>query len=363
LPLVCGLLVVLIGLIYGQTLRHDFLEWDDSDYVRDNPRVSHGLSIDSMLWSLSDGPFHEWHPLAVWSHMLDCDLYGLWPGGHHLTSVLFHAAASVLLLLALLRMTGDFWPAAMVAALFAVHPLHVESVAWVAERRDVLSALFFMLALLAYAGYVRRPSLLRYATVAAMLALGLMAKTMLVTFPLLLLLLDYWPLERFGVATSANAAAKPSLPAGRSARWRLIAEKLPLLALAVGAAGIEMTMHAQGHDPLTLGQKTANALVSCVAYLGQFLYPAGLVAFYQHPGESLPTWKPVAALSLLAAISAAALLARRRCPYVLVGWLWYLIVLAPVLGLVRVGAHAQADRYTYLSQIGLTIAVAWGAAD
>ena len=208
---VCGFLLLAVGLVFGQTLRHEFIPYDDDGYVYENPHVTAGLTLSGLWWALTDGPYSEWFPLTSLSHMLDCQLYGLNPAGHHLTNLLLHAASSVLLFLVLLRMTGDLWPSAWVAAVFAIHPLHVESVAWVAERRDVLSGLFFMLTLGAYALYAERPSLWRYLAVAGLFALGLMAKPMLVTVPFLLLLFDYWPLDRFRRAAGARPTGRIAL--------------------------------------------------------------------------------------------------------------------------------------------------------
>ncbi len=312
--------------------------------------------------------------------MLDCHFFGLNAHGHHATNVVLHAATAGLLLLVLRQMTDRAWPSTLAAALFAIHPLRVESVAWVAERKDVLSGLFFMLTLAAYVGYARRPfSLGRYLLAIGLYALGLMAKPMLVTLPLLMLLLDYWPLGRFR-AIGSNATSPPSnegasaggtnrreTPLGRpSSCWRLILEKLPFLALTVVSCLV--TVWAQGEevwsvDRLPLRCRIDNALVSYVAYLGQLFWPRGLVAFYPHPGTTLPVWKVAGAAVVLAGISAAALAGWRRRPYLLVGWLWCVGMLAPVIGLTQTGLQGMADRFTYLPQIGLDIALVWGASD
>ncbi len=231
-PVVCGLILLLVCLVFGQTLLNEFLDYDDDGFVYRNPQVTAGLTLSGFRYAMTDGPYGEWCPLTTLSHMLDCQLYGLDPTGHHLTNVLLHASSSVLLFLILLRMTRDLWPSAWVAAVFAIHPLHVESVAWLAERRDVLSGLFFMLTLGAYALYAEWPSLARYLAVAGCFALGLMSKPMLVTVPFLLLLLDYWPLGRLHKAPGTSSPAS-QLPVG----WRLVVEKLPLLALAALSCG------------------------------------------------------------------------------------------------------------------------------
>jgi tetratricopeptide (TPR) repeat protein len=356
---VCGFLVVAVLITFGRTLSQGFLNYDDSAFVYNQPHVFNGLSWSGVVWAFTEGPFGEWYPLAVLSHMLDCDLYGLRPAGHHLTNVLLHAASTVTLFLVLWRMTGELWPSALVAALFALHPLHVESVAWVAERRDVLSGLFFMLTLGAYGEYVRHPrSLGRYLAVVASFGLGLMSKSILVTLPPLLLLLDFWPLERFGRA-QAGTVAEPRPPA--TPLWRIVLEKLPLFALAIATAVATMKTHARWSDPLTPLERLANAVVSCVAYLGQVFVPVGISPFYAHPAAGRPAWQVAASLALLLAITAAAVIGRRSYPYLFVGWFWYLGMLAPVLGIISVAAHARADRYTYLSQIGIYIALTWGA--
>jgi protein O-mannosyl-transferase len=347
---VCGLLLLAVALVFGQTLQHDFVDFDDQQYVVNNPQVVRGLTGDGLVWAFTASHAGNWHPLTWLSHQLDCQLYGLEPWGHHLTSVLLHAATAIVLFLVLRKMTGDVWPSAFVAAVFAVHPLRAESVAWVAERKDVLSGLFFMLTLGAYLGYARRPfSLFRYLLVVLLFGLGLMSKPMLVTAPFVLLLLDYWPLRR--------------VVAGTHGVCLLLVEKTPLLMMS--AACCVGTLSTQGKiieisDRVSLPWRMGNAAVAYVAYLGQWFYPANLAVFYPHPGSGLPGWKIIAAVLLLAAISGAALVWRRRHPYLPVGWLWYLGMLLPVIGLVQVGEQAMADRYTYLPQIGLCLALTWG---
>jgi tetratricopeptide (TPR) repeat protein len=345
----CGFLLLAIGLVFGQTVRHAFVNLDDNVYVYENPHVARGLTVPGFVWAFSHSHVANWHPLTWISLMLDCQLYGLHAGGHHLTNVLLHAATAILLLLVLRRMTGDLWPSVFVAALFAIHPLRVESVAWVTERKDVLSGLFFLLTIAAYVRYVRHPfSLMRYLAVAAIFFVGLMTKPMLVTLPLVLLLLDYWPLGRFPF------------------RWHLLIEKLPLFALA--AVSCALTLGAQGeslslNEHLSLSWRIGNALISYVAYLGHFLYPVGLAALYPRRGPDLPLGQLCLAILILAGITAAAWIGRKKSPYLLVGWLWYLVMMAPVIGVVLVGLETMADRFTYLPQIGLGIALAYGAAD
>ena len=343
---VCGLLLLAVALAFGRSVGHDFV-FDDFLYLRENPHMARGLSTEGIAWAFTTAYAANWHPLTWLSLMLDRQFYDWAPWGYHLTNVVLHAGVAIGLFLALRRMTGELWPSALAAALFAVHPLRVESVAWVAERKDVLSGLFFVLALWAYAGYARRPfSCVGYLAVCGWFALGLMAKPMLATLPLVLLLLDYWPLGRMGLG------------------WRLVVEKLPLLALS--AASCVLTLLAQrtelaSLDVVPLGSRVANAVVSYAAYVGQFVWPAGLAVFYPYPDAGRPIWQVAGALLLLLVITAAAAACWRRFPWLPVGWFWYLGMLVPVIGLVQVGNQAMADRYTYLPQIGLAIGVAWGA--
>jgi tetratricopeptide (TPR) repeat protein len=337
-------------LVFGQTTAYQFVNFDDGCYVYDNPQISGGFSARGIAWVFTHEHGANWHPLTGLSHIVDCQIYGLNAGGHHLTNVLLHAATVVTLFLVLWRMTGGFWPSALVAALFAVHPLRVESVAWISERKDVLSGLLFVLSLAAYVRYVRSPfSLGRYVLLAVVFALGLMAKPMLVTLPAVLLLLDYWPLGRFPF------------------RWQLVIEKVPLLLLAVVSCLV--TIWAQGsaaalNRHISLGDRISNALVAYVAYLVQLFWPVGLAAYYPHPEGDLPVWKVFGSLVVLVCLSLGAVVYRRRCPYLLVGWLWYVGMLAPVSGVVlQAGGHAMADRFTYLPQMGIYLALAWGIAE
>ena len=288
--------------------------------------------------------------------MLDCQLYGLRAGWHHFTNVLLHAVAVVLLFIALQRMTGTLWRSAFVAAVFAIHPLHVESVAWIAERKDVLSAVFFMLTMLAYLHYTRAPSIGRYLTVALVVALGLMSKPMLVTLPFVLLLLDYWPLARIDGQRSNN---------GRQL-LQLVLEKIPLLALC--AVSSIVTFLAQRGaigwtEQLPMSARINNTLVTYIVYIRQMFWPARLAVFYLHPENRLPVFEITLAVIVLIGITAAAVILRRKAPYFITGWLWYLGMLVPVIGLVQVGWQGHADRYTYLPQIGLYIAVTWAVTD
>jgi len=378
---VCGLLLLAVGLVFGQTVRYGFVNYDDNAAVYENPQVTQGLTPQGVVWAFTHRHIESWAPLSCVSHMFDCQVFGLNAGGHHLTNVLLHVATVALLFLVLCWMTGQVWPSAFVAALLAVHPLHVESVAWVTERKDVLSGLFAMLTLAAYVGYVRHPfSLARYLAVMGFFALGLVAKPILVTLPMVMLLLDYWPLRRM----SARQCLDPMPPqcdggalAGgadflnaRLGRFSFLArpvvEKVPLL--LVVALSCRWTFWGQGqvlalvgHTPLWC--RLGNALVSYMVYLGQFFYPVGLAVLYPPPGLDLPLGKIVAAFLLLVAITAATLVWRRRFPYLLVGWLWYLGMMVPVIGLVQFGTQGMADRHTYFTQIGLSIALTWGVTD
>jgi tetratricopeptide (TPR) repeat protein len=361
------LLAALTWAVFGQTLGHQFVEYDDQNYVYENPEITAGLTIDGFIGAFAHPHARNWHPLTTISHMLDCQLFGLNPAGHHLTSVLLHMAAVLLLFSALWSMTGMPWRSAFVAAIFAIHPLRVESVAWVAERKDVLSALLCMLTLGAYTRYAHEPSLKRYLWTASFFALGLMSKATLITLPLVLLVLDYWPLARCRGPVPAqvneqNLSGKESLFSSQ----RLIAEKIPLLFFSLLAAIATLVAQRQTvsyGDQLPLTWRLNNGLVSCVVYIAQMIWPAKLAVFYPHAAESLPFWEITLAVFFFAAITAMAFAFRKARPYLIVGWSWYLIFLIPVIGVIQVGLQARADRYTYLSQIGLYVALTWAAAD
>jgi protein O-mannosyl-transferase len=374
---ICGLLVLAVVLVFGRTARHEFVNLDDKDYVYENPHVLGGLTIGAVRWSLTNSYSANWHPLTWISHMADWQFYGDQAGGHHVTSVVLHAAAVVWLFLVLLRMTGGLWPSTVAAAIFAVHPQHVESVAWVAERKDVLSGLLFVATLAAYVRYATRPGWGRYAIVVLCYALGLAAKPMLVTLPFVLLLLDFWPLGRVSgtrrVPSQVSGTRRVPLAAEEPTQTAhgvclILIEKLPLFVLS--AASCAVTIWAQGQvaafragGGLAWHWRAGNAAVSYAAYLAQALWPAGLAVYYPHPGSKLPPWQVLVATGVLLGISAACIAWARKRPYLIVGWLWYLGMLVPVIGLVQVGAQGRADRYMYLPQIGLSLMVVWGAAD
>ena len=358
---VCIFLALIVWLVFGQTLRHEFVNYDDQNYVYQNTEITSGLTVAGIAWAFTHVHAQNWHPLTTISHMLDYQLYGLKAGGHHFTNVLLHSIAVMLLFLLLRQMTGALWRSAFVAAVFAIHPLRVESVAWVAERKDVLSAVFFMLTLIAYVCYVRKPSLSRYTTVAFLFVLGLMSKPMLVTVPLVLLLLDYWPLHRFAASTSVKSKAKPLRGWDRqSISGRLVLEKIPLLALSAVSASVTFLAQTQAigrTGELPLLWRVNNAFVTCITYVWQMIWPLKLAVFYPHPENGLPHWEIILSVALLAAITASAFALRKKHPYMITGWLWYLVMLAPVIGLVQVGWQGHADRYTYLPQIGLYLLV------
>ena len=368
------LLTVLIAAftfaLYIPSLSNRFVDFDDHHYVTANPIVQRGLTREGLVWAFTTTKFANWLPMTWLSHMLDCHFYGLNAGGHHGTSAALHAFNAAALFLALRGMTARVWASAAVAALFAVHPLRVESVSWVSERKDVLCGTFFMLSLLAYAAYCRRPSVMPYLGVVVCHALGLMSKTMLVTLPCLLLLLDYWPLRRLSLPwgpaadDAPDGVAPPYFPP-RPLKW-LVLEKLPLLALSVVSSGWTLVFQSTGGAmwgtrDLSTADKLGNAVVSVPRYLGKIALPKNLSAFYPHPG-SWPVWAVAGAAVLVLVLTLGAAAVARRRPYITVGWFWFLGMLVPVLGIIQVGLQSMADRYTYLPAIGLAVAVVWSVA-
>lgn len=343
-------LIILCWIVFGQTRRFEFVNFDDHLYVYDNAIVRHGLSWPGLGWALTEAHGGNWHPLTTLSHMLDCQLFGLNAGAQHLVNLFFHSIGAVLLFLVLRAMTDAIWRSAMVAALFAIHPQHVESVAWISERKDVLSGFFFMLALASYVRYARQPSRRRYLILLLASAGGLLAKPMLVTLPFVLLLLDYWPLHRFESVRDASQMR------------RLFLEKVPILIFAVTISVITYVIqvtHGSLNDSLALAWRAGNAVSSYVLYLQQMIWPADLSPLYPHPENHLSLWKIAGSFFILILISALVFLRRRSNPYLLVGWFWYVGMLLPVIGLVQVGAQGWADRYTYLPGIGIYIALVW----
>jgi tetratricopeptide (TPR) repeat protein len=345
-------LALLVGAVFWPVGGHQFV-YDDFQYVVGNSQVQQGFSFETLRWAFTSRFASNWHPLTWLSHALDVQLFGLAPRGHHLVNVGLHALNAVLLFVVLARLTAAPWRSALVAALFAVHPLHVESVAWISERKELLCTGLLLLALDAWRRYAARPSAARYLAAASLFALALLAKPMAVTFPLLLLLIDVWPLDRF-------SRGVPAL--------RLLLEKVPLLLLSAVSSALTVLAQQEGGSmrsvhQYTLAVRAGNALVSAVAYLGKMLLPTGLSVFYPHPGPGLPPWQPVGAALLLAAITGLAVRSFRTRPWFGVGWLWYLVALVPVIGLVQVGDQGMADRYTYLPLIGPFIVLVWGAGE
>ncbi len=350
---VCVLLTALVWIVFGQTLRHEFINYDDDEYVYENPRIASGLTLNGVHWAIGGVHSNNWHPLTTISHMLDCELYGLEPWGHHRTNVWLHAVAAIFLFLAFRRLTETLWPSAIVAALFAIHPLHVQSVAWVAERKDVLSGVFFALTIWAYARFVRseQGSAIKYLAVIIFFVLGLMCKPTLVTIPFVLLLLDYWPLQRLSTEEGT-----------RFSQWTyLFLEKVPLFVFAI-ASGV-VTIMAQGRTLVSLGtltflQRLGNAAVSYLIYLGQTFWPTRLSPIYPYP-DHLNVGLIIFGAFLLVGLSVAFFLCRKRYPFLLIGWLWFLGMLVPMIGIIQVGPQPHADRYLYLPQIGIFLLCVW----
>ena len=356
-------LVLLNLFVYWGVQRFEFVNWDDPTYLTENLNVQAGLSPSNVWWALTTRHAPYWHPLTWLSHMADVTLYGMDPGSHHVTSLVIHMASTLLLFLLLRRMTRDTGPSAFAAALFAVHPLHVESVAWLAERKDVLSSFLLLVTIWMYLRYVEAPSWRRYVAVFAAYALALMSKPMVVTLPVALILFDVWPLGRPGLQ-SGGPGLQSGGP-GLQAR-QLIVEKIPLMALAIATSVATVAVQSQvgavaGLSALPLHLRIPNALVGYVMYLLKTIWPSNLAAFY--PLRDIAPWEVAGAAVLLVTLTALAWLCRRRHPYVLVGWLWYLVTVAPVIGLMQAGEQARADRFMYVPIVGLLIVAAWGGRD
>jgi Flp pilus assembly protein TadD len=346
-------LIALTVLIYAPVATHDFLNYDDTDYVSQNPDVAAGLTWHGVVWAFTTGHSSNWHPLTWLSHMLDVQLFGMHPGPHHVVNLLFHIANTILLFLLLYRWTGEQGRSAFVAALFAVHPLHVQSVAWVAERKDMLSTLFWLLTLWAYGYYVKEPRAKRYALVLAFLVCGLMSKPMLVTLPFTLLLLDFWPLHR---ATLEDRA-----------KWmRLILEKAPMFLAVIASSVITFEVQQQARSVVNLSllplrNRVANAAISYFSYIAKMIWPSSQAVLYPYRRAIPDVW--ILAAAGFVAVSILVLWTAKRRPYTPVGWFWYVGTMIPVIGLIQVGAQSIADRYTYIPFIGLFIVVAWGIPD
>jgi tetratricopeptide (TPR) repeat protein len=349
--------MLLTLLAYNSVAHNDFVNFDDPAYVGDNQHVRAGLTWNTVKWAFQSTEQANWHPLTWLSHALDYQLFHLRPAGHHYMSVLLHGLNVVLLFLFLEAVTGMAWRSAVVAALFAVHPINVQSVAWASERKNVLCMLFFLLTLLAYRWYAQNPSVRRYGLVGLLFVLGLMSKPMVITLPFVLLLLDYWPLRRAWTPNGTQSQARP---------WsRLVWEKVPLFALSGASAVITMVAQKAGgamHNEYSFWDRLLNAIVSYARYMEKAIWPSGLAAFYPHPDHSLPAWQVATSALLLLSITAAVLILRKE-RYLAVGWFWYLGTMVPVIGLVQVGEQGMADRYAYLPFVGLFIAAIWGIAD
>lgn len=363
--LCCLLLTCAVLASYSRTTRNGFLNYDDDRYIFQNPHVASGITWPAVKWAFTTYEQANWHPLTWLSHALDCGFFGLNPAAHHLVNVLLHAANAVLLFLLLQSVTKFQWRSLMVAALFALHPINVESVAWAAERKNTLSMLFFLLALYAYVLYTRRPGFGRYMAVFGLFGLALLSKPQVITFPFLLLLWDYWPLCRIRLAFTAS---EPDESLRNRKGWQVIIEKLPLFFLSLASALITMKAQAAGRAIKNLSEyspllRAETAIVSYVRYLADAFWPAKLVALYPHPTALYPVWKICAAALILALITAFVMLRARKQSYLAVGWFWFLGSLIPMIGLVQVGSQAMADRYAYTSFVGLFLMFIWLAAD
>jgi protein O-mannosyl-transferase len=373
---ICVVLVLLVAAAFEPVRHNSFVDYDDEVYIVSNPYIQSGFTTQSLIWAFTSSYGANWYPLTWLSHMLDMELFGLNPVGHHIHNVILHAAGVVLLFLVLRTMTGSVWRSAFVAAVFGIHPLRVESVAWAAERKDVLCALFWMLTISAYIGYVRQGGFLRYMAVMVCLGLGLMAKPMIVTLPVVLLLLDVWPLNRF----KQNQNLEPAKPArDRRAKkdaqqrdalcrpismYRAIVEKIPLFILifisSVITYRVQQRWGAVDATQLTWQLRLTNIPISYAKYLLKTAWPVDLAVLYPFPKDGWPAWQVAGALLMLAVLSAWAFYTVKKRPYLFVGWFWYVITLVPVIGLVQVGNQSMADRYSYLPSIGILIILAWG---
>jgi len=381
--LICLFLSITTLIAFWQLKDNDFVNYDDYKYIVDNPHVKEGFDASTVAWAFTNYHVGHWHPLTWLSFILDYKLYGLNPSGYHLTNLFLHVINTLLLFLLFTGMTQAVWQSAAVAALFAIHPLHVESVAWVVERKDVLSTLFFILAMISYAGYVKRQKVQLYIVTLLLFIFGLMCKPMLVTLPFVLLLLDYWPLRRFKLGSSDEAAQSAELTSGKQSSKKkktkrqtvevaphysslphLVKEKIPFFILSALSSLITVLAAqgagaASGLEALPLGTRISNAVVSYVIYMWKMIWPQNLAVFYPHPGM-LPVWEVLGALLVLALITYLVVRAANKFPYLPVGWLWYLGTMVPVIGIVQAGAQAMADRYTYIPLIGVFVMIVWG---
>jgi Flp pilus assembly protein TadD len=363
-------LVIVTAGVYWQVKDHEFIAYDDGQYIVENIGVQRGLTMESIRWAFTTGYAANWHPLTWISHIVDYQLYGLNPTGHHLTNLAFHILNSILLFLVFHRMTNKMWQSAFVAAVFALHPMHVESVAWAAERKDVLSALFWILSIGAYIRYCRHPGIGRYLLVLLMLVLGLLSKPMVVTLPFVFLLLDYWPLGRIGMG--ASVARMKDRRGGLQPRsglgmWTLLKEKLPFFVAIVLSSAVTFIVQKRGGavspiEGLPLSIRIGNAIVGYAGYLSKTIWPVDLAIMYPHPGKLPPAMDIVIAVFILLAITVMVWKFREN-GYLVTGWLWFVGTLVPVIGIVQVGRQAMADRYSYIPMIGISMMVAWGVSE
>jgi tetratricopeptide (TPR) repeat protein len=366
--LVSAALAVSILAAFEGVRHNEFVRYDDPEYITENPHIQSGLTAQTIKWAFTSGYAANWHPLTWLSHALDVQLFGMNPLGHHLHSLALHIATTILLFWVLQSMTGALWPSAFVAMVFGLHPLHVESVAWAAQRKDVLCVFFWMLTMAAYLSYARRGGALRYLLVVACFALGLMAEPVIVTLPVILVVLDFWPLGRMSKAHADEDAADVSLAKFRQASLiRLIVEKVPLFVLALASAIVTFLVQQKGGTTADvdfgLGFRISNAIVSMIGYLYKIVWPVGLAVVYPLPLDGWPAWKPMVGVIALALVSAFVVCSAKKRPWLLTGWVWYLVTLIPVIGLVQVGSQALADRYTYLPSVGILIMLSWAAAE
>jgi len=346
--LICTAIAVVTFIAFQQVRYNEFICFDDNLYITENIHVKEGITADSIVWAFTQSHAANWHPVTWLSHMLDCELFGTNPYWHHLNNLLLHIANSLLLFLVFKAMTGSIWPSAFTAFLFALHPLHVESVAWASERKDVLSTLFWFLTIMAYLRYIKKPDFIRYLPVFILFAIGLMAKPMLVTLPFVLLLLDYWPLGRM---KQKNKTIQ-----------RLIIEKVPLLILALLSSIMTFIAQQKAMVPvekLSLNLRINNAVVSYIQYIVKMIYPHKMAIPYPHPLSQIPPWLTIACFILLATISIIVICISKQHRYMATGWFWYIGTLVPVIGLIQVGAQSMADRYTYIPSIGIFILFTW----
>lgn len=362
--LVCVFLAAATVVVYRPVCNHEFVMYDDNTYVTENEHVKKGLTCENVRWAFTHSCASNWHPLTWFSHMMDVEIYGMNPGGHHFTNIVIHAADSVLLFVVFEYMTGALWASAFIAAMFALHPLHVESAAWVAERKDVLSTLFMIMTMGTYAVYVRRGGAARYISVLILFALGLMSKPMLVTLPFVLLLFDYWPLERARFGADDFESGGITAGVERRSLSYLIKEKIPFFAMsAISSVVTFIVQKTSGAmvpiEYFNLRIRTANAIVSYIGYIWHMLWPVKLAVLYPHPGDNMSAGTAVGSAAVLIVLTVCFVYFGTRRKYLLVGWLWYVGVLVPVIGLVQVGAQAMADRYMYMPMTGLLIIIAW----